>query len=54
MLFAIARAVDNPIQIERTTLNLELGFYASMLIKIDYTLLVPNRIRTEGFDEGFW
>lgn len=54
VLFAIARTVGNPIQVDQTTVNQDLGYYASVLVEIDFAKPIPEKVWVEGFEGGFW
>ncbi|KAF6143324.1 hypothetical protein GIB67_039107 [Kingdonia uniflora] len=51
MLMSMARAVGNSVQVDSSTLCRNTGFYASVLVDVDFSKPVPNKIMVER--EGF-
>ncbi|KAF6173083.1 hypothetical protein GIB67_041218 [Kingdonia uniflora] len=51
VLMSMARTVGDPIQVDRSTLCRNTGFYASVLEDVDFSKPIPNKIMVER--EGF-
>ncbi|XP_026458828.1 uncharacterized protein LOC113359404 [Papaver somniferum] len=43
----MGRAIGRPIRVDPTTLNKEIGYYASILVEIDLSLSIPTKISVE-------
>ncbi|XP_026410465.1 uncharacterized protein LOC113305662 [Papaver somniferum] len=52
-LLTIGRALEEPIKIDDATLNYETGYYARMLINIDFSKKVPNKLWIKTKHGGF-
>ncbi|KAF6142042.1 hypothetical protein GIB67_038010 [Kingdonia uniflora] len=51
VLMSMARTVGNPIQVDSSTLCRNTGFYASVLVDVDFSKPIPTKIMVER--EGF-
>ncbi|KAF6146896.1 hypothetical protein GIB67_018549 [Kingdonia uniflora] len=52
VLMSIARTVDNPVQVDNSTLCRNTGFYAAVLVDVDFLkpILSKNMIERKGFE----
>ncbi|KAF9591381.1 hypothetical protein IFM89_004066 [Coptis chinensis] len=55
-LLALGRAVGRPIHMDETTAKRELGYYASVLVDIDLSKSIPEKVWIESktYNIGFW
>ncbi|XP_026431309.1 uncharacterized protein LOC113328410 [Papaver somniferum] len=57
-LLTMAKAFGKPIQVDNTTIAMEFGFFASVLVEVDFSKKIPDRVWVgEGGDDienGFW
>lgn len=44
ILFTICKEISTPIKIDEATLKCEVGYYVNVLVEIDFTELIPNKI----------
>lgn len=54
----MAKAFGKPIQVDNTTIAMEFGFFASVLVEVDFSKKIPDWVWVgEGDDDienGFW
>ncbi|XP_026435840.1 uncharacterized protein LOC113333631 [Papaver somniferum] len=48
ILMAMGNAIGRPIRIDEITLQKEIGYYASILVEVDLTNVVPNKVWVES------
>ncbi|XP_026430543.1 uncharacterized protein LOC113327581 [Papaver somniferum] len=53
-LLSIGKILGNPIVVDEKTLKLDYGFYASVLIDIDFAKHIPERIHITSGGKEFW
>ncbi|OVA16907.1 protein of unknown function DUF4283 [Macleaya cordata] len=53
-LLTIRKGLGSPVQVDEATIKQLYGFYASILIEIDFAKSIPEKLWIQGKSYGFW
>ncbi|KAF6168316.1 hypothetical protein GIB67_018156 [Kingdonia uniflora] len=52
-LLAISTTVGNPVHVDPATLKGNTGFYASVMVEVDFAKPIPNKVLIKGDESDF-